>query len=39
MYSTIVLYSILVKASMRRAGIWHQGNIARWLDLGDMISQ
>jgi hypothetical protein len=35
----LMLYRILGKTSMRRAGIWYEGNIARYLASGDMISQ
>ena len=35
----LVLYRILGKTSMRRAGIWYDGNIARYLATGEMISQ
>ena len=35
----LVLYRILGKTSMRRAGIWYEGNIARYLATGEMILQ
>ena len=35
----LILYRILGKTGMRRAGIWHEGNIARYLAPGVMDSQ
>ena len=35
----LMLYRILGKTSTRRVGIWYEGNIARYLSSGDMISQ
>ncbi|EQD68789.1 transposase (IS4), partial [mine drainage metagenome] len=35
----LILYRILGKNSMRRAGVWYEGNIARYLTSGDLISQ
>ncbi len=35
----LILYRILRKASMRRAEIWYEGNIARYIAPGDLRSQ
>jgi len=35
----LILYRILKKASMRRAEIWHEGNIARYIAPRDLRSQ
>lgn len=35
----LILYRVLCKTSMRRAGILYEGNIARYLTPGDMASQ